>query len=274
MTSTPNHSTIEALPDPIGDDSAMSFLNTEVRDGVALLTLNDPDKRNAINLAMNDEICDTMERLENSGDARAIIVTGAGKGFCAGADLGDLLAARERDNIHEIYRGFLRIAHSPLPTIAAVNGAAVGAGMNMALACDVIVAAEGARFDSRFLQIGIHPGGGHSWRLKHKTSDQVVRAMVLFGEVLSGARAADIGLAWKCVPDADLLPECIAMASRAAGYPPRLTRITKHGLAGLHTITTSPDAVEHEVGPQVASMSSPEFQQLVQALRDQISSKE
>jgi enoyl-CoA hydratase len=252
----------------------MTFLNTDIRDGVALLTLNDPDKRNAINLAMNDEICNTLEELEASGDARALVVTGAGKGFCAGADLGDLLAARERDNIHEIYRGFLRIAHSPLPTVAAVNGAAVGAGMNMALACDVIVAAESARFDSRFLQIGIHPGGGHTWRLKHKTNDQVLRAMILFGETLTGARAAEVGLAWKCMPDDEMLQASIAMAVKAASFPPRLVRTTKQTLAALHTIDTSPAAVEQEVGPQVASMSSPEFQQLVQSLQDQISSKD
>jgi len=88
----------------------MSLIITEVRDRVGILTLNDPDKRNAINLAMNDELCDTIESLE-AGAARAIVVTGAGKGFCAGADLGDLLSARECDNIHDIYRGFLRLAH-------------------------------------------------------------------------------------------------------------------------------------------------------------------
>ncbi len=180
----------------------MDYLISELSDdGIATLTLSDPERRNAINLQMCTELVDTIEELENSGDARVVILTGAPPAFCAGADLNDLLLARERDNIHEIYRGFLRIAHSPLPTIAAVNGAAVGAGMNMALACDVIVAAESARFDSRFLQIGIHPGGGHTWRLRDKTDDQTTRAMVLFGERLDGRRAAEVGLAWKCVAD-------------------------------------------------------------------------
>ena len=106
----------------------MSFVNAAVDDnGVATITLNDPERRNTISLQMNEELVEIMERLENTG-AKAVIVTGEGKGFCAGADLGDLLLARERDNIHDIYRGFLRVAHSPLPTIAAVNGAAVGAG--------------------------------------------------------------------------------------------------------------------------------------------------
>ncbi len=252
----------------------MDFLISEVDDnGVATLTINDPDKRNAINLQMCDEIVETMEFLENKGEAKAVVVTGAPPAFCAGADLGDLLAARERDNIHDIYRGFLRIAHSPLPTIAAVNGAAVGAGMNMALACDVIIAAERAKFDSRFLQIGIHPGGGHTWRLRHKTSDQAVRAMVLFGEILDGQRAAEIGLAWKCVPDDQLMATCMEMATRAASFPAKLTRATKAAMLELPKIDTSPDSVEHEVVPQVQSMNSPEFQELVTKLQGTISSK-
>lgn len=251
----------------------MAFLITEIIDGVALLTLNDPDKRNAINLDMNTEICDVLEELENNPDVGAVVVTGAPPAFCAGADLGDLLAARERGNIHEIYRGFLRIAHSPLPTLAAVNGAAVGAGMNMALGCDVIVAAESAKFDSRFLQIGIHPGGGHSWRLRRKTDDQAVRAMVLFGEVLDGTRAAEIGLAWRCVPDDQLMNTAMDMARRAAGYPGRLVRSAKNTITTLDTVETSPGAVEHEVGPQLSSMDSPEFMELVAALQKRISSK-
>ncbi len=252
----------------------MTYITADLDDtGVAVLTLNDPDKRNAINLQMCDELVEAMESFENGG-ARAVIVTGAGKAFCAGADLDDLLAARDRDNIHDIYRGFLRIAHSPLPTIAAVNGAAVGAGMNMALAADVILAGEQARFDSRFLQIGIHPGGGHTWRLLQKTNEQTVRAMVLFGEILDGARAAEIGLAWRCVPDDQLLVEARTMAERAASYPPRLQRTTKAGLLRLPAIDRSPDAVEHEVGPQVQSMESAEFQELVSRLQAAITSRD
>jgi enoyl-CoA hydratase len=253
----------------------MDYLISEVNDnGVATLTLNDPERRNTISLAMCDEIVAEMERLENSVGAKAIIVTGAGKGFCAGADLDDLLSARERDNIHDIYRGFLRIAHSPLPVIAAVNGAAVGAGMNMALAADVIIAGDRARFDSRFLQIGIHPGGGHTWRLLNKTNEQVMRAMVLFGEVLDGARAAELGLAWRCVPQDDLMSTAMEMAERAASFPTKLQRMTKTAMNKLPGIDTSPAAVEHEVKPQVASMSSPEFQELVARLQTNISSKD
>lgn len=253
----------------------MDYLISEMNDnGVATLTLNDPDRRNTISLDMCDEIVEEIERLENSGGAKAIIVTGAGKGFCAGADLDDLLSARERGNIHDIYRGFLRIAHSPLPVIAAVNGAAVGAGMNMALAADVIIAGDRARFDSRFLQIGIHPGGGHTWRLLNKTNEQVVRAMVLFGEVLDGARAAEVGLAWRCVPQDDLMASAMEMAERAASFPTKLQRMTKTAMNKLPEIDTSPAAVEHEVKPQISSMNSPEFQELVARLQQNIASKD
>lgn len=252
----------------------MSFIQTDVQDGVAILTLNDPDKRNALNLAMNDEIVRTLDVWEADPSIGAMVVTGAGKGFCAGADLGDLLAARERDNIQEIYLGFLRVAHSPLTTIAAVNGAAVGAGMNMLLACDVVVTAESAKLDSRFLQIGIHPGGGHTWRLRHKTSDQTMRAMVLCGEVLQGQRAVEVGLAWSCVPDDELMDEAMRLARRAASFPKKLTASTKAEMAKLDTVTDSVASVQHELQPQLRSMDSPEFRELVTALQKKISSKD
>lgn len=251
----------------------MSFVQTHVSDGIGVLTLDDPDKRNALNLAMNDEIAAVLDRWEHGDEVRAIVVTGAGSAFCAGADLGDLLASSNSGALHEIYRGFLRVAHSPLPTIAAVNGAAVGAGMNMALACDVIVAARRARFDARFPQIGLHPGGGHTWRLREKTSDQVARAMLLFGEILDGARAAEVGLAWRVVDDDALLDVARELAGRAAAVTPRLLRSIKNTIGVVRTVTDSVDAVERELGPQVNSIQSAEFRALTESLRASISSR-
>ncbi|MBT95070.1 MAG: enoyl-CoA hydratase [Acidimicrobiaceae bacterium] len=250
----------------------MRYINTEIMDGVATLTLNDPDKRNAINLQMNDEICATLDQLEESAEVGSLIVTGAGKAFCAGADLGDLLAARERENIQDIYRGFLRIADSTLPTIAAVNGAAVGAGMNMALACDMILAGDSARFDSRFLEIGIHPGGGHTWRLLSRTNEQTMRSMVLFGQVLSSQQAFQRGLAWEVFPDQDLMKEAKIIGKKAASYSKELTRSTKEAFKELPTIDNSTNAVQHEVVPQVKSMESDAFRNLVTKLQKKISS--
>ncbi|MEM7141793.1 MAG: enoyl-CoA hydratase-related protein [Actinomycetota bacterium] len=252
----------------------MALIETEVRDRVGILTLNDPEKRNAITLAMNDEIVDQIDAWEADDDIGAVVLTGAGKGFCAGADLDDLLSGENAEEMKAIYAGFLRIAHSSLPIVGAVNGAAVGAGMNMLLACDVAVAArERARFDSRFLQIAIHPGGGHTWRLRSIVGRQTTMAMVLFGEVLSAERAADVGLVWNVVDDGDLLDEAVALAAVAAGQGKELNARTKASILTLDTVSESDAAVDHELYPQLWSMEQPDFATLVERLQKNISSK-
>ncbi len=252
----------------------MSAVLCDVSDGVAVITLNDPDRRNAVSLAINAELSAIMDDLEDRADIGAVVVTGTPPAFCAGADLGELGAAAEDQTgatLGRIYEGFLRIAHTPIPTLAAVNGAAVGAGMNMALACDVILAGESARFDTRFLGIGIHPGGGHTWRLANHADRHTVAAMVLFGEILDGAGAERHGLAWRCVPDADLLDTARSMAARAARAPQTLVRRTKATIANLDRVRDSEGAVEHEVHAQVWSMGQPDFQRLLATLQAQIS---
>ena len=249
----------------------MPYVLVDVADRVATITLNDPPRRNAINLSLNDELIAALDEIEARDDVGAIVLTGAPPAFCAGADLEDLKNSRHRDSLGKIYAGFLRIAHTPLPTVAAVNGAAVGAGMNMALACDLILAGHSARFDTRFMQIGIHPGGGHTWRLRRITDHQTVMAMVLFGEAVDGVRAADIGLAWRCVDDADLLATATAMAARAASFPRELTSRTKATIQQLQGIDTSEHAVAHELEPQAWSMDQPPFMELVTKLQQQIS---
>lgn len=251
----------------------MPFVNIDISDGVARLTLNDPGKRNAVNQTMNDEICAALDELEPDPAIGALVVTGAGKGFCAGADLDDLLAA-ESTGITRIYEGFLRVAHSPLATVAAVNGAAVGAGMNMVLACDIVVAARRrARFDSRFLQIGLHPGGGHTWRLRHVTDRTTAMAMVVFGEVLSAADAHRTGLAWLVVDDDDLLDRAHELAARAAAQPKELVARAKATILALDEIADSEAAVDRELHPQLWSMGQPPFKDLVRRLQSQISAR-
>ena len=253
----------------------MPLVTTEVHDRVAVLTLNDPDKRNAITLAMNDEIIVALDEWEADDGIGALIVTGAPPAFCAGADLDDLLADQGPVGMRRIYEGFLRIAHCPMPTIAAVNGAAVGAGFNMVLACDIVVAArQKARFDSRFLQIGLHPGGGHTWRLRSITSRQTALAMVVFGEVIRSEQALDLGLVWKVVDDDDLLDACLTLATRAAAQPKELTARTKATILTLDTISESDQSVEHELHPQLWSMGEGAFRSLVEGLQKQISSKD
>ncbi len=251
----------------------MALIETEVRDRVGILTLNDPDKRNAITLAMNAEIAAVLDEWEADDDIGALVVTGAGKAFCAGADLGDLLADQGPEGMKAIYEGFLRVAHTPLPTVAAVNGAAVGAGFNLVLACDIVVAAaDRARFDTRFLQIALHPGGGHTWRLRSIAGRQTTMAMVLFGEVVRAAQALDLGLVWKVVDDAALIDESVALAAVAAGQGKDLNARTKASILALDTVTDSDAAVEHELWPQLWSMEQGDFRALVERLRSNISS--
>ena len=249
------------------------MITLEVADRVAVLTLNDPDRRNVVSNALNDAVLAAMDELEARSDVGALIVTGAGSAFCAGADLEDLANCDSEEKLRTIYSGFLRLAGSSLPTVAAVNGPAVGAGLNLALACDVILAGASARFDTRFLQIGLHPGGGNTWRLRRITDLQSAMAMVLFGEVIDGPRAAEIGLAWRCVPDADLLAEAQTLAARAAAGPPELVRRMKATILGMDAVTNSDDAVSAEIGPQLWSLGEPAFVDLLARLRAQIDAK-
>ena len=145
----------------------MDHVVVDQREGVALVTLIDRERRNAMTAKMVAEIVETFDALEANESVGAVVITGEPPAFCSGADvaaLGTLSEERTvggRRSITSIYEGFLRVLRSPLPTVAAVNGPAVGAGMNLALACHVRIAGESARFDTRFLRIGLHPGGGH-----------------------------------------------------------------------------------------------------------------
>jgi enoyl-CoA hydratase len=247
----------------------MSEVLTEIAGGVAVVTLAAPDRRNALTLAMTDEIGAALDAAEADPGVGAVVVTGAPPAFCAGADLSHL-GASQREGLMAIYEGFLRLGRSPLPTVAAVNGAAVGAGVNLALVCDVIVAGESARFDTRFLQLGLHPGGGHTWMLQRRVGPQAAAAMVLFGEVLDGPAAARAGLAWSCVPDADLAGEARRLAEKAAAAPRDLVERTKATMADVRTIHDHGAAVERELDPQVWSLNQPEFQERLAAMQRRI----
>lgn len=249
------------------------LVQLEVEDGVAVLTLNDPPRRNAISAAMNAELVGLMGQLEADAGVAAVVLTGSGPAFCAGADLELLRVAQSAADFRDIYEGFLRVAGTSLPTIAAVNGAAVGAGMNMALACDLVLAGEAATFDSRFLQIGIHPGGGHMWRLGQVADLRTVRAMVLFGETLDAAQAVDVGLAWRRVADAHLLDTAKLLARAAARVPRDLTARTKATIASLGQVATGHEAVELELAPQTWSVGQPTFQAMLGTLREYIASR-
>ena len=250
----------------------MALVLLEIADGVATLTLNNPDERNTMTAPMVAEIVAAMDRIEGDSAVGALVVTGTAPAFCAGANLGNLAEA-DGESLGVIYEGFLRIARSPLPTIAAVNGAAVGAGMNLALGCDVRIAAKRAKFDTRFFQLGIHPGGGHTWMLRRIVGPQVTAAAVLFGEVLDGAEAQRVGLAYRCVEDADLLAVTHEMAPRAASAPRELVIETKKTLAAMADVQTHPDAVARELTPQLWSTRQPWFAERLAALQAKITKK-
>jgi enoyl-CoA hydratase len=250
----------------------MALVLLEIADGVATLTLHNPDERNTMTAPMVAEIVAAMDRIEGDSAIGALVVTGTAPAFCAGANLGNLAEA-DGESLGVIYEGFLRIARSPLPTIAAVNGAAVGAGMNLALGCDVRIAAKRAKFDTRFLQLGIHPGGGHTWMLRRIVGPQVTAATVLFGEVLDGAEAQRVGLAYRCVDDADLLSVAHEMAARAASAPRELVIETKKTLAAMADVQTHPEAVARELTPQLWSTRQPWFAERLAALQAKITKK-
>ena len=250
----------------------MSLVLLTVTDGVATLTLNNPDERNTLTAPMVAEILAAMDTIEGDPSIGAIVVTGTAPAFCAGANLGNLATASGQ-SLGTIYEGFLRIARSPLPTIAAVNGAAVGAGMNLALGCDVRIAARRAKFDTRFLQIGIHPGGGHTWMLRRIAGPQNASATVVFGEVLDGAEAERIGLVWKCVDDDQLLIEAQKMAARAASVPRPLLESVKKTIQDMADVVTHPEAVERELVPQLWSTKQPWFAEKIAAMQAKITKK-
>jgi enoyl-CoA hydratase len=240
-------------------------------DGVALLTLADPGKRNALSHRLSQDLAAAVLEVL-SGGARSIVLDAEPPVFCAGGSLDDLLA-RSRP-LGETYAGFLALAQAPVPTIAAVAGPAIGAGVNLPLACDVVIAGEGARFDPRFLDIGIHPGGGHLWRLAQRVGPQGAAALVLCGDVLTGAEAVTAGLAWRCVPDGSVLEVARRLARRAAARSPELVRRAKQVLrATTGYDAAAPLAVAAELEAQQWSVEQPYFEETLRALRARIGSR-
>lgn len=248
------------------------LVKVAVVDRVATLTLDNPAERNTLTEPMVNEIVAAMDAIEADEGVGAVVVTGAPPAFCAGANLGNLAVATE-ESLSVIYEGFLRVARSPLPTIAAVNGAAVGAGMNMALGCDVRIAARSARFDTRFVQIGIHPGGGHTWMFRRIAGPQAAFAGVVFGEVMNGDEAERVGLVHRCVDDDVLLASAQAMAARAADAPRELIIEVKRTIRDMADVVDHPAAVKRELTPQLWSTRQPFFAERLAAMQKRISSR-
>ncbi|WP_219412844.1 enoyl-CoA hydratase [Pseudonocardia nigra] len=243
-------------------------VRTEISDGVAVLTLSNPERRNAMNLEMSGKLIAALDAVTADDGVGAIVLTGEDPAFCAGGDLGELADA-DPDRLRNVYAGFLAVADCPLPTVAAVNGAAVGAGLNLALAADLRLAGPRAKFDARFLPLGLHPGGGYTWMAHRVLGPQGAAAVTLFGEVLDAEEAARIGLVHRVADD--VVTAAVELAGRAAAAPRDLVRATKATMRLTAGMTSQADAVEVEVRAQAASVHSTEFRERLAALQQKIS---
>ncbi|OLF13909.1 hypothetical protein BLA60_01620 [Actinophytocola xinjiangensis] len=239
-----------------------------VEDGVAWITLTDPGRRNSLNPVLVTQLADACALVRADRDVRAAVLRAEGPVFSAGGDL-DSLGTVPADPT-AVYRGFEALAALPVPTLAAVHAPAIGAGVSFALACDVIVAGRSARFDPRFLDLAIHPGGAHLWRLEQRVGHQAATALILFGEAVTGEQAAQVGLAWRCVPDEDLPALVSAMAARAAGRPAPLVRRTKSVMALGRALTDPSAAADVEQVAQNWSVRQPEHLDAVRRVRDHV----
>lgn len=251
----------------------MARVLTEVADGVATITLNDPARRNALDLDFNEELFAAFDAIEADPTVGAVVITGAPPAFCAGADLSHLDQKGSKEGLLAIYEGFMRVGRCPLPTIAAVNGAAVGAGMNLALVCDLRLAGRSAKFDTRFLNLGIHPGGGHTWMFQRIAGPQTTFATVVFGQVLDGEAAEKVGLVWRCVEDDALLPTAQEMARNALNAPIELVKKITATIREIPRINEHREAMLMELEPQAWSTEQPHFRDKVAALKKKISSR-
>jgi len=257
----------------------------------ALLTLRDPRRRNAMSRALSDRLVEALDAVVADETVHAVVVTGAadrGPAFCAGGDLDELAAiggsegADGEAEIKAVYAGFLALAACPVPTIAAVDGPAVGAGINVALAADIRLAGDTARFEPGFLRLGLHPGGGMTWMTQRLVGPQTTLAMLLAGEGLDAEAAVACGLALRRVPGempeppadhagtatrSPVVLEALRMAGHSARAPRDLVVATKASVRATADLTDHGAAVDVEVGPQLTSLHSPAFRAGLERVR-------
>lgn len=216
---------------------AFETIMFDVADGVARLVLNRPDRLNSFTTQMHGEVAQALDQVEGDDGIRALLLTGAGRGFCAGQDLGDRAVAPGSepvdlgDSIDRYYGPLIRrLAGMDKPVICAVNGVAAGAGANIAFACDIVFAGRSAKFIQSFANIGLIPDSGGTWVLPRLVGQARALGLAMTGEPLPAEKAESWGLIWKCVDDEALEAESMALARRFASGPTRGLAATKHAI--------------------------------------------
>lgn len=217
----------------------MAFQNIlfEINDGIARLTLNRPDKLNSFTTAMHLEVREALERVKSDRSVRVLVLTGAGRGFCAGQDLADRSVAPGSsavdlgDSVKKYYAPLvLTLRNLPMPVICAVNGVAAGAGANLALAADIVIAAKSASFVEAFCRLGLIPDTGGTYFLPRAIGTARTLGLAMLGETLSAERAESWGLIWKCVDDDALATEVANLARHFSTAPTKGLARTKQAI--------------------------------------------
>lgn len=241
----------------------MNEVRIEIRDHVAHLLLLAPRRRNALTVPMAHELIAACETLDADSSVGAVIIDGGESAFCAGAHrsllqaLGEnALNTRAIRDLRTIYSSFIRVGHLKAPTIAAVRGAAVGAGVNLAAAADVRIVSLDAKIMAGFQRIGVHPGGGHFALLARSVGYQAAAALTVFDQEIDGQRAALVGFAWEAVPAERVLPRAREIASRVAADPDLARSVVRTARIEFGPPTVSWDvALEMELAPQLWSLN-------------------
>jgi 2-(1,2-epoxy-1,2-dihydrophenyl)acetyl-CoA isomerase len=209
----------------------------EAAEGYATITLNRPDKLNSFNEAMHEGLRDAMSRCEADAAIRAVLVTGAGRGFCAGQDLSDRNLGDDApmpdlgDALGRNYNPLIKRLHAlPKPVVCAVNGVAAGAGANFAFACDIVLAARSASFIQAFCKIGLVPDAGGTYALPRLVGQARAAGLAMLGDKLSAEQAAEWGLIWRVIDDAELMPEAQKLCAHLATQPTRGLALMKQAL--------------------------------------------
>ncbi|MEM1102875.1 MAG: 2-(1,2-epoxy-1,2-dihydrophenyl)acetyl-CoA isomerase PaaG [Pseudomonadota bacterium] len=243
----------------------------DVSDGAARITLNRPDRLNSFTVQMHGELRETLDTVQRDPSIRTLVLTGAGRGFCAGQDLSDRAvtpggeATDLGESLEERYNPLIRTLTSlPMPVICAVNGVAAGAGANIALAADVVIAAKSAKFIQSFANIGLVPDSGGTWTLPRLIGQTRALGLALTGEPVMAETAADWGMIWKAVDDDALMDEAGALAAKFAAAPTKGLAATKQAIRTAFGRTLDAQ-LDHERDAQRALGRTADYQEGVDA---------